>query len=137
MPKRARDLFGTPIAKLPPAKEFATHAMVADVLDRWGAPGWVFNHCASGEYRTAATAGRLKRMGVKPGWPDLVLLSPAGRAYFLELKRKGEKLTPSQRAFEDFCETGGQRFAHAVAWSFDEALGWLKMWGAIRASVTA
>jgi hypothetical protein len=113
--------------------------MVADVLDRWLAPDWIFTHIASGELRDKATAGRLKRMGVKPGWPDFILISPEGRSHFLELKRRGGRLTPEQAAFADWCEATPREVTVAFACcdSFDGALETLKGWGALRVSVNA
>jgi hypothetical protein len=37
--------------------------------------------------RDAATAGKLKAMGLQPGWPDILLVNPSGRLHALELKR--------------------------------------------------
>jgi len=120
-------------AKLPPATEFATHCMIADMLARWVSPGWRYTHIASGEFRTKATAGRLKRMGVKPGWPDFILLSPEGRPHFLELKRKGNTLTDEQASFAAWCHE--RRVVHVVAYSFNDAVDALKQWGAVRVAV--
>ena len=33
-------------------------------------PRWRYTHLPFGELRAPATTGRLKAMGVKPGWPD-------------------------------------------------------------------
>ena len=76
--------------------EFRLHCAVADLIRRTAAPGWRWTHIASGEYRTPTTAGRLKRMGVTPGWPDFLFVSAQGRVAFLELKRPGGRLSPKQ-----------------------------------------
>jgi hypothetical protein len=127
-----RDLFTKRVRQLPAAPEFLFHVMIADVLGRWAAPGWLHTHLPMGELRTPATAGRLKRMGVKPGWPDFILLSPNGLAHFLELKRKGGRLSPHQQAFAHWCEG---RCPFACVDSFDAALGELKGWGALKVSI--
>ena len=44
------------------------------------------------ELRDPATAGRLKRLGVMAGWPDLLFAGPGARMAFLELKRRGGRL---------------------------------------------
>ena len=129
------DLFTKRVRKPPPASEFSLHVMTADVLGRWISPGWIFTHLASGEHRNKVTAARLKRMGLKPGWPDFVLLSPTGQAHFLELKRRGGRLSESQRDFADWCAEYGCTFA--VADDFDSALAILREWGAVRTSVHA
>jgi hypothetical protein len=137
MPAQAgqRDLFTRRVRRPPPAPEFHLHILVADVLRRWIMPGWRFTHIASGEYRAKATAGRLKRMGVVPGWADLILLSPGALAHFLELKRRGEKLSEDQEDFADYCAAHGYPFV--VTDDFRVALATLKQWGAVRGSVHA
>jgi hypothetical protein len=137
MPRLAaqRDLLGRPLRKPPPAPEFALQCLVADILRRWIKPGWRFTHIASGEYRSKATAGRLKRMGVIPGWPDLILLSPAALAHFLELKRRGEKLSEDQDEFAEYALAHGYPFEWTD--NFDKALAILKGWGALRTEVRA
>lgn len=58
-------------------------------------------HPASGEYRTKATAAKLKRMGVRRGLLDLYLICPnrQGKAgWACELKVGGNGPTPEQTA---------------------------------------
>lgn len=38
--------------------------------------GLVFQHSPNGERRTREGAGRLRRMGTSPGFPDLIVLTP-------------------------------------------------------------
>jgi hypothetical protein len=120
-------------AQPPPAPEFNLHCMVADVLRRWADPAWRFTHIASGEFRTKATAARLKRMGVIAGWPDFILLSPAGRPHFLELKRRNATPTEEQREFAEWCTA--HDVSYAIARNFDTALDFLKAWGAVRTAI--
>jgi hypothetical protein len=124
------NLFTRRVRKPPPAPEFSFHCLVADVLGRWLSPGWRFTHIASGEFRSKATAGRLKRMGVIPGWPDFILLSPGSLAHFLELKRRGRKLSDEQDDFAAYARAYGYPFEWTD--NFDQALAILKRWGAIR-----
>jgi VRR-NUC domain len=135
MNARQIDLFTRRPRKPPPAPEFSLHVMVSDVLDRWASPGWRFTHFPSGELRDKATAGRLKRMGLKSGWPDFILLSPARLAHFLELKRRGEHLSDRQDEFAVYALAHGYPFE----WTddFNAALAILKRWGAVRGSVHA
>jgi hypothetical protein len=72
----------------PSPHEFALHCALADLVTRTITPGWKFTHIPLGEKRDAATAGRLKRMGVQAGWPDFIFVGP-GRVFFIELKRRG------------------------------------------------
>jgi hypothetical protein len=127
------DLFRRRSRKPPPAPEFHLQCLVADILRRWLAPGWRFTHIASGEYRAKATAGRLKRMGVIPGWPDFILLSPSALAHFMELKRLGRGLSGEQGEFAAYAREHGYPFEWTD--NFDKALAILKRWGAIRVAI--
>ena len=69
-------------------------------------------------------------MGTKPGWPDIMLLSPAGLFHGLELKRVGEDLTAEQEDFMLWLVRNSVRYA-AVR-TLVEALATLGGWGAIR-----
>lgn len=118
-----------------PAPEIRTHIAVADALRIGAVAGWEWSHFPAGEKRDPATGARLKRMGLKPGWSDFVLISPAGVHHWLELKRGKAPLEPEQVDFMLACQSRG--VPHAVARSFDEAIGQLTAWGAIRLSVSA
>jgi VRR-NUC domain-containing protein len=117
--------------------EFQLQCAVADTLKRWAAPNWVYTHIPLGEERTTAAGARLKRMGTMPGFPDFILLPPAGapepHAHFLELKRQGGKLSELQASFQLWCMLNGYPFA--VADSYEAALAILQQWGAVRTGV--
>jgi len=55
-------------------------------------------HVPNGEYRTKATAAKLKRMGVKPGVPDLICPKGCGRwrGVAIEIKVRGARLRKEQ-----------------------------------------
>jgi hypothetical protein len=111
--------------------------MVADVLRRWAMPGWQFWHLPSGEKRSPITGARLKRMGARSGLPDFELLAPrgeCGRPHFLEVKRKGGKLTEEQAEFAAWCRNN--ECPYAVTDSFDNALFILKQWGAVKKEIS-
>ena len=110
-----------------------THIAVADLLRRLCREDVHWTHIASGEYRTSATAALLYRMGVTPGWPDFLFIDQHGVA-FLELKRKGGRLTPAQEKVRNFCEQHGIRYA--VAWSYEEAAEALQGWGFLERRLT-
>jgi hypothetical protein len=69
---------------------------------------------------------RAKAMGMRPGAPDLLLLSPAGFG-FLECKSPGAGLRPEQRAWRDLAAAMGWRWGLARSW--DDALRALAAWG--------
>jgi hypothetical protein len=98
-------------------------------------PGWQSTHIASGELRDIRTASKLKTMGLKRGWPDLILISPAGIFHGLELKRAGETLTPDQEAFQLWAIR--YSIPYCVAHSIDEALRALDHWGALRIKINS
>ena len=127
---------GRKLAKLPPPKEYKLQIAIMENF-RWRkAPGWKGWHTANGERRDKSTAAKLKAMGVEPGVPDLVFIEPrAGRAHFLEVKRKGERILAGsdQDAFREHAELWGWPWA----WTDDleEALRILEGWGALLPSL--
>jgi hypothetical protein len=72
-------------------------------------------------------------MGVTPGWPDLLFVGPNKCALWLELKKKGGKLSESQIEMRDHLIKCG--FAHLTTDSFEQAVYWLKKHGALRVNV--
>ena len=61
-------------------------------------------HCPNGGYRNASEAVRFKKIGVKPGVPDLFLPVARGgwHGLFIEMKRqKGGRLSDDQKAWID------------------------------------
>jgi len=125
------DLYPTRRRRAPPALEFAVHCLIADLLRVSISPGWLWWHTPNGEARSKATAGRLKRMGVKPGVSDFLLVGPPyARLHALELKRSGYAPTADQNRFlQCIVDAGG-----VAEWvdSFDAAVRVLKSWGAVR-----
>lgn len=121
--------------KLPPAPEFSLHCMVADVLRRWCSPEWRWTHIPLGEYRTPATAARLKRMGVLPGWPDFQFFHVSGPVAFLELKRRGERLSDPQKGVAFHLMKAGH--GYLVTDSFADAVAALRAWKIVPVSVSA
>ena len=110
-------------------KEITLHISVAAHLRDHALPQWRWTHIPAGEYRDAREGAKLKAMGLAKGWPDLILVSPAGVIHFLEFKRIGGVLSEDQRAFLKWAEDCG--IAHAVVKTFDDAAAMLKRWGAV------
>ena len=117
----------------PSATEFALHCAVADLIRRFIMPGWRFTHLPMGEFRNEMTAARLKRMGVTRGWPDLMFINATGQVYFLELKRRGNRLTEDQAALAAFLRDAGISY-HCVD-NFRDAVMTLKTWGIVRTGI--
>ena len=75
-------------------------AVLDPALTRW-------THIASGGKRNIITARNLKRAGLKPGWPDCIILY-MGRVLFIELKRsKATKVSPAQTEFASWANSNG------------------------------
>lgn len=76
-------------------------------------------HPPNGGLRTQRTAAKLRRQGVKPGVPDVVLPVPRHgfHGLFLELKRPGPHSTsPAQRAYVQALNEQGYLALVVVGW---------------------
>jgi VRR-NUC domain len=111
-------------------KEIGLHIAVAAILRTQCEADWIWFHVPNGEVRDKRLAAKLKAMGVKPGIPDLVLLSSYNSVRFLELKRKGESLSEEQEEFRILCIRLGH--PHAIARSVEDAVAILESWGCLR-----
>lgn len=114
-------------------KEYRLQKDVADVLKDHALPEWRWSHFPAGERRDVRTGARLKRMGLKKGWPDFQLVSPRGLFHALELKRIGEDLTDEQADFQLWCVRSG--VSYAVARTLAEALTALDHWQCLRVKI--
>lgn len=70
--------------------QYLGHALKPPVV--WTAIG----HGGGGRVRGA----QLKAMGLKKGWPDILILAPGPNVLGIELKAKGGSQTPEQREIE-------------------------------------
>jgi hypothetical protein len=115
------------------ATEFELHCAVADTLRKCGTKGWLWLHIPNGGWRTKVEAAKFARMGVRAGVLDLLLIDPAAKYYWLELKTKSGRLTEEQLAF---CEALNRLQApYLVAYGYDAAIAWLKEIGAVRVTL--
>ena len=117
---------------LPSLSEADIQIQVADLLRlHERARGFIFFSCANeamGAARSGAGRGRmarLKRMGLRPGVADLVIVKDS-LAYFLEMKAAKGKQSEAQVLFEDDAWRAG--CPYEVAHSFDEAVKILQSW---------
>jgi hypothetical protein len=127
----------------PPALEFSSHVLLADICRRWLMPGWRFTHLPLGEHREhrigrngsrySPTGNRLKRMGVSRGWPDFMFTGPARTVIWVELKRrKTGRLSEHQEDITDHLAASG--FDMLVTDSVDAAVAFLKSRGVLRSN---
>jgi hypothetical protein len=86
--------------------------------------------------RTAKDARQgaiFKKMGVRPGWGDFILLSPDGwRAHFMELKRLGEDVDDDDDQGQFRLRAIKHGAPYVVAWTIDQALRTFDDWGCLR-----
>jgi hypothetical protein len=75
-----------------------------------------------------ARMARFKRMGLRPGVADIVIVRH-GTPLFLELKSKGGKQSENQKQFEIDSKAVGAYYS--VADTLDKAIYALKTWGII------
>ena len=126
-----------PRRKVPPPKEVTgLHIPIVAFLGRHIAEGWEFTHPATGEYRNVRTAAKLVAMGAKAGWPDLVLISPAGLFHGLEFKRQGTgRLSDVQEGFHERASARG--WPIETVDSIEDALAVLTRWGCLKVRISA
>lgn len=107
--------------------EAVIQATVVQHLEARGRPDMYWFHVPNGEHRHAATGAKLKKMGVKAGVPDLVLVI-GGKAIFLELKRNRGRVSTVQSATKVKIEMAGGEWR--IAYGLDAALSELTAIGA-------
>jgi hypothetical protein len=127
----------------PPALEFSSHVVIADICRRWINPAWRFTHLPFGEHREhkinskgqrySPTGARLKRMGVTPGWPDFLFAGPATRVIWIELKRrKRGRLSSEQSGIGIHLQSSG--FDYLLTSDVGEAVRFLQSHGVLRSN---
>lgn len=80
----------------------------------------LLHHSPNGGWRTAAEGSIFKRMGVRAGFPDIVLLLPTDEYTLLAIEMKADKGSqrPSQKEWQRVAEKYGIHYE--VCRSFDE-----------------
>lgn len=78
--------------------EDALQVSIAEYLHRcW--PSLIWWHTPNGGARSPREGARFRRMGVRAGVPDLVIIGREGRAIFVELKTDKGRLSDAQGDF--------------------------------------
>src|SRR5262245_8096240 len=114
----------------PTPREFLTHVALADLLRRWCPVEWLWTHFPAGEdrghvwikgERRSPAAEKLKRMGLRPGFPDFQFFHIKGDCLFLELKRqRGGRQSDDQERVTAHLQRAGHR-VH-LAYTLDDAV---------------
>ena len=115
--------------------EYALHVSVVGLLDRFALPGVLYWHC-NNTLSNVRHAAKMKRMGVKPGVADLIIMSPSlsplrKMPAFLEFKSPKGRLSEDQIQFAFTVKLLGCRYE--IAHTIEEATYWLIEFGAIEA----
>jgi hypothetical protein len=79
------------------------------------------HHSPNGGYRNKSTGAKMKLMGTKRGFPDLVLYEPIGpfNGLVIEMKKRGGTVHEDQVLWlEHFEQTG---YKTAVCWTLEQA----------------
>jgi hypothetical protein len=106
--------------------ETALHNAVADFLKTsLLPPAWFTTFPAGGGGK--ARGGKLKRAGLMPGVPDIVICAPPdGRAYWIELKwGQGDTSTAQDDCHAAIKAAGGKV---AICWTLDAVKEALRLW---------
>jgi hypothetical protein len=74
----------------------------------------LLHHSPNGGYRNAKEAAKFKRMGVRAGFPDLILLLPNGTYNYLAVEMKtnesGSRQTERQLLYQRIMESHGGKY---------------------------
>jgi hypothetical protein len=116
------------LPKAPPISEITIHYGVAALLNLTLPSRILWTHFPAGEVRSARTGAKLRRMGLKPGWPDFILLdTETGYMYCLEVKTRVGALSAPQKAWKaQFDRSPTSRYA--VVRSTEEAKQVIDEW---------
>jgi hypothetical protein len=90
----------------------------ADVIAAFGDPQVVAYHTPNGGKRDYSVAKLLKRFGTLPGVADWTFITPGAIASYLELKKKGGRLSVEQKEFQRRVTALGCRYL--VAYNLQE-----------------
>jgi len=92
----------------------------ADYLDH---QPWLYTHFPAGEYRPPRVGAKLKKMGLKPGFPDYLIFDPRPRGCMglaLELKSPKGVLNANQKIVRPQLEAAG--WLYIVCRTIDEVI---------------
>jgi hypothetical protein len=90
------------------------------------APDVLIFHVPNGGYRTPAESARLKWTGTLAGVPDLCLIAPIGRVFFMEIKTATGRLSENQKRIHGWLTAIG--VSCAVVRSVNDARNALRAW---------
>lgn len=92
------------------------------VIDFCEAKGWYIIHIPNEGKRSPRTGDLLKRMGLRPGFPDLFLFQPRGKWHGLAIEMKTPTGKVSKEQEENLLRLNKNGYAVKVAYSSTEAI---------------
>lgn len=90
--------------------------------------GVLWTASMTGTHLSMSARTRMKAMGVRRGFPDLMFLLPDGRTVYAEVKTPTGSLSVEQRAFRDHCKASGLGM-WALVRSEADMVAALERWG--------
>lgn len=100
--------------------ETSLHMQVEQYLRAAWPSDLPYTHFPAGEKRDERVGGKLKKMGLKAGWPDFQFILPNGQAAFIELKRDSSDCTLSGVQIDLRQQLVALKCAYAVCRSVEE-----------------
>jgi hypothetical protein len=94
---------------------------------RWVAPQLICAHVPNEGERSKWGHIKMIKMGLTPGFHDLLLLEEPGLAYLLEVKPPDESLSEAQVIFHAECKK--RNIPQAIVRSIEDVRDALKRWG--------
>jgi VRR-NUC domain len=111
-------------------RDFNAEARIQAAIVEWVrtvAPGVLIFAVPNGGLRSKTEAARMKWTGVLAGIPDLVVIAPIRRVFFLEVKMACGRLSEDQRALFDLLVALGT--PRAIVRSIDDVRRAFVEWG--------
>ena len=110
--------------------EDAIQAAIVQLLRLSADRRTIFLHIPNGMYASAKIGARFVKLGMLPGAPDLLVITPDGRSHFMEVKTAGGYQREPQKAFQARCAV--LHLNYAIVRSLRDAEEVLTAWGALR-----
>ncbi len=107
---------------------------VANYLDRFLPDDATWCHVPNAGKRSGRVGNRLKAQGMKPGFPDCLIIH-RGRAILIELKVGKNTLSKVQKEMKARLILAGA--VVAVCWTLDEVVAFLNAAGIVKGRVAA
>lgn len=81
--------------------------------------------------KSIQSAMRDKKLGVKAGIPDIVIIDQNGITRYIELKTDKGRLSEAQLDFKMMCQESQRMVSWALCRSLDEVIETLEEWGVV------